>query len=234
MRLSNVLVSTVLSLLFVSVFFSLCWAGESEPGRLIEERENPSRMVSKVEPFLQERWARQSLDQEDGSSYLPDSNATYVTSILWTNVQNVQVVGHYAYCVFGNGLVILDVSDLANPSFVSRVYLQGGGEGIFVKENYVYLADGDAGLVIIDVSDPAHPESVGSYNTSGYAYGVFVQDTLAYVGDAYSGLQIIRVSDPVHPNLAGSYNTPGSAYGVFVKDTLAYVADGGSGLQVFG
>ena len=161
------------------------------------------------------------------------NDVNYVTSILWTQVNDVQTVGDYAYCAFRNGLVVLDVSDPANPSFVSKLYLQGeGGEGIFVRNNYVYLADGYAGLVIIDVTDPTRPDSVGSYNTRYYAYDVYVQDTLAYVADGYSGLQIINVSDPTNPNSMDSYNTSGYAYDVFVKDNLACVADGHGGLQI--
>jgi len=49
----------------------------------------------------------------------------YVSSILWTGVLDVQVVGDYAYCAYINGLLIMDISDPANPSFVSQVYFQG-------------------------------------------------------------------------------------------------------------
>lgn len=185
MRLSKGLISVVVSLRIVSLFSGICQAGELEE----QKNSNSVRLPGdQGNPFLPQEWERQTLDQENFGSRLADSNVTYVSSILWTGVNDVQVVGDYAYCAFVNGFVILDVSDPTNPVFLSKVYLQGAGNGIFVQNNYVYLADGDAGLVIIDVDDPAHPDSVGGYNTPGSACGVFVQDSLAYVADGYSGL----------------------------------------------
>ena len=66
---------------------------------------------------------------------------TYLSSILWTDAEDVQVVGDYAYCAFRNGLIIFNISDPANPSFVSRFYLGGEGRGIFVKDGFVYLGE---------------------------------------------------------------------------------------------
>jgi hypothetical protein len=66
------------------------------------------------------------------------NNVTYVSSILWTQVKDVQVEGNYAYCAFLNGLMIEDVSEPAHPSFVSKLYFEGGGERVFVKDHYVY------------------------------------------------------------------------------------------------
>jgi len=95
------------------------------------------------------------------------NNITYLSSTLWTDAEDVQVVGDYAYCAFRNGLLIFDVSDPANPSFAGKFYLVGRGGGIYVKDSYAYLADRSVGLVIFDVSDPGNPDSVNSYSTLG-------------------------------------------------------------------
>ena len=116
--------------------------------------------------------------------------------------------------------MIFDVSDPANPSFVSRFYLEGEGKGIFVKDNYAYLADDFNGLVIFDVSNPTNPDSVSSYNTSGGVEDVFIQDSIAYVAAGSRGLHIINVKDPANPSFISEYGT--HVYCVFVQDTLAY------------
>jgi len=41
-------------------------------------------------------------------------------STLWKGINDVKVVGSYAYCAFANGLVVLDVTDPASPAFASR------------------------------------------------------------------------------------------------------------------
>ena len=150
---------------------------------------------------------------------------SYVASTLWSQLNDVEVVGNYAYCAMAYGLVILDVTNPAAPLLVSQVYLQGVAGGVAVAGNYAYVADGASGLQIVNVSNPAAPVLAGSYDTPGEARGVAVAGTYAYVADGYYGLQIVNVSNPAAPVLAGSYDTPGYAYGVAVAGNYAYVAD---------
>jgi len=149
-------------------------------------------------------------------------------------VQNVAVSGNYAYVATGQaGLLVIDVSDPANPQRVGGCDTNGPASAVAVSGGNAYAATGQAGLQVIDVSDPAHPQRVGGYDTSGFAYGVAVSGNYAYVADGPAGLQVIDVSDPAHPRRMGGYNTSGSAYGVAVSGNYAYVADGDWGLAVF-
>ena len=118
----------------------------------------------------------------------------YVNSTLWTTVSDIQIVGNYAYCVFRDGLVILDISNPTNPTLLSQFYLQGNGEGIFVQDNFTFLVNGYSGLQIIDISDPEAPELIGTYDTPGFAKDIFVKDNYAYVADQYQGLFIFDIS----------------------------------------
>jgi hypothetical protein len=86
----------------------------------------------------------------------------YVGSTLWTGVNDVEVVGNYAYCAFVNGLVILDISDPASPMFISQLYLQGIGYDIDVEGNCAFIADGFFGLKVVNISNPSAPLLVGS------------------------------------------------------------------------
>ena len=81
----------------------------------------------------------------------------YVGSTLWNGVIDVEIVENYAYCTFTNGLMILDISNIASPNFVSHYYLPEGAYGIDISGNYAYVADQESGLQIIDVTDPANP-----------------------------------------------------------------------------
>ena len=70
----------------------------------------------------------------------------------------VQVSGKYAYVAdSNNGLVIVDVSDPANPKQVGHLDTDGGAIGVHVLNNYAYIADDNNVLVIVDVSDPTNP-----------------------------------------------------------------------------
>jgi hypothetical protein len=59
-------------------------------------------------------------------------NVEYIGSTFWTCVNEVEIVGDYAYCAFVSGLAIFDVSDSANPVLVSQCRCPGQGEGLDV------------------------------------------------------------------------------------------------------
>ena len=59
----------------------------------------------------------------------------YIGSTSWSYITDIEVIGDYAYCSFMNGLVILDVSNPANPTLLSKEYCQGSSWGIDVDGN---------------------------------------------------------------------------------------------------
>ena len=72
-----------------------------------------------------------------------DLEIEYVASDLWANMYDVAIDGNYAYCVLTYGLLIVDISTPASPSFVSKFYTSGDSEGVTVAGNYAYLADAE-------------------------------------------------------------------------------------------
>ncbi len=140
---------------------------------------------------------------------------------------------------YGNGLQLFDTNIISHgqntEEFETRTIYPtfDKAQGIFVRGNYAYVADGFAGLVILDISDITNPVLVGVYNTPGYALRVYVVDNLAYVADSYGGLRIIDVSDVSNPHEIGHHQTPGYARDVVVKNGYAYVADNEGGLLIF-
>ena len=161
------------------------------------------------------------------------------------NIQNVELVGqiggvsyavavqgNYAYLGVGPRLVVLDISNPANPTVVGQTeVLPGVVQGVAVAGNYAYVAAGGS-LHIINISDPAAPSEAGYYNTRGWAHGVAVAGNYAYVADGSSGLCVINVSDPAAPTEAGFYDTPGWALGVAAAGNYAYIADYDAGLRI--
>jgi hypothetical protein len=128
-------------------------------------------------------------------------NVEYMGSTLWTGVNDTKIVGNYAYCAFQNGLVILSISNPAEPSFISRLYLQGSGFGIDVSGSYVYLADGLSGLQVINIANPANPILAGSCTMPSYAVGIFVFGEYAYVANYDHGLEIYRYPESCQSNI---------------------------------
>jgi hypothetical protein len=127
------------------------------------------------------------------------------------------------------GLLIIDMSDPANPKLVATYAAIGYENRTFVSGNYAYVSDYTAGLHVIDVSNPAVPQRIGGYVTPGFAVDVVVSGNYAYVVDGAAGLYVIDVRDPASPKEAGVYaprNEHGELLfpqGVVVSGDYAYV-----------
>lgn len=157
-------------------------------------------------------------------------------------ISSVAVQGNYAYVGEGYGLTILDISDPASPTPVSKsLPLPDYVWYVDVLGDYVYVAvqsyDNLGSLNILDVSDPGNPVEVGFYAMPGTATGVAISDSYVYVAiyeyddyDYIYSLRIIDVSDPANPIEVGSYEAPNDIWAVAVLGSYAYVA--GSHLRV--
>ena len=106
------------------------------------------------------------------------------------------------------GLLILDISDPANPVELSR-FDQDNWQGVhnlFLHGDRLYLAHGlNPGLSIVDISDPTAPlvsgfwQHEGEGDFSNVVHDVFVRDRLAVVSDLFSGLVLLDLTDPDAP-----------------------------------
>jgi len=144
--------------------------------------------------------------------------------------RQVVVQGNYAYVGVSCGLLILDVSDPANPVEMGRAYITTRIEDLAVQSGYAYVVDALEGLAVVDVREVRNPRMVGKTNFGFNMFGVAVKDTLAYVVGS-GGMQdssdffVINVKDPAAPFMVAGYDT---SWGEKIQlvDTLAYVAAG--------
>jgi hypothetical protein len=152
------------------------------------------------------------------------------------SVVDVEVSGDIAYLAdsFG-GLQVLDLSDPEQPSVVSTFDSPGStrGQGVFVAEPYLYLADGK-GVRILDISDPTAPEELGFYDTLGFALDLQVVGDMAYVAAREGGFYIGNFADPANPEHVSRIFDAGTDHvlDVLVSGGYAYVAMEGQGLRI--
>ena len=152
------------------------------------------------------------------------------------SVYAVMVQDNYAYLGVGPRLVILDVSEPANPIIAGQTTtLPDVVTGVYVAGNYAYaVVRHDGGLRVIDVSDPAMPREVGTYTNLTSPRAVYVAGNYAYVvAESNPGLQIFDISDPTMPREVGVYAAPLTPQDIFVVGDYAYVANGNGGLRIF-
>jgi hypothetical protein len=142
--------------------------------------------------------------------------------------QSVSIRNGYLYAgVWATSeVVVVDVHDPRRPKITARVPLDGFGDGLDVRGDYLYAATGHHrraahrrpgdpgfgrghGLEIFDLSDPAHPEFVSRvkfppfYQLGNDMWGVTVVDGLAFVADTHNGMFLVDVADARRPQVIG-------------------------------
>ena len=115
-----------------------------------------------------------------------------------------------------NGLMIVDVSDPANPETLSTV---SGIEGIdvYVNQDYAYVAGGTS-FSVVDVSDPASPEIVATLQGNERVYKIHAVENALYVGEVNQGLLVYDINDPTEPMYI---RTVSGTTGIFDIDSQA-------------
>ncbi len=181
------------------------------------------------------------------------------------NAYGVHVSGDHAYLAYivpeccgyvgDTGLLVIDITDPADPVAVGSCNTPGNAFDVYVSGKYAYVAAGQAGLQVVDISEPTSPVFVGSLvtlgtvsrnvNGSGYSdnitgsvYSIHVVDDYAYlVGQP--ALLVVDVGDPEQPVLVASqpvrgvsdgsdydaYHTYPSIFKVYVSGGRAFVSD---------
>ena len=102
---------------------------------------------------------------------------------------------------------------------------------LFVKDNYLYLANKNDGLYILDINNPSNPILKGSCLFSDYSRCLTVNEGYVYIGN--EGLRIIDIHDPSNPVETGYYNTGGYIEkDIVVLGNYVYIADANDHLYI--
>jgi len=124
--------------------------------------------------------------------------------------------GNYLYAGKADSLLVYDISDPSNMSFMGGT-LTGplGLRKMVVQGTYVYTINTNGGnmsdLEIFDVSDPTAPALLGTVSSGPLARSLAVSGNYAYVVDLIlDELRVIDVSDPSAPSIV-SILTVGTA-----------------------
>jgi hypothetical protein len=145
--------------------------------------------------------------------------------------------GNYAFIPDGeiNGLAVMDISIPSAPVNIGN-YVQTGtydaAKGVFVKENYAYLAYEDNGLYILDISTPSNPKLTGNYQKDGdTVMAVSVRDNYAYLSNYYNGLLILDVTNPAKPKPVGRFEiNSGCNCKALLNGNYAYILSDDAGI----
>ena len=152
----------------------------------------------------------------------------------------IALSGSYAFlAVNGQGLLVYDLSDPANPQKVAQKstdpHFGGGGFGfgITVSGNYAYVATyTNCGVQVFDISTPTNP--VSAFCVSTYAFDVRVFGNYAYPISTTTYFLIYNVSNPTNISAATEYvRTSDNVYTGAISGDYAYFGMGEYGITVY-
>ena len=140
-------------------------------------------------------------------------------------LHDIDVAGNFAFAASDDTidqLVVIDISDLANPATIAYESLVGvnptgsfpQGREIFYYNNRVYVGTRETAgpeFHIFDVSDPANPVHLGSRELNHTIRKLVVRDNYAYLATSgnQNELVILDISDP--SNILPSFPGVGNA-----------------------
>lgn len=206
---------------------------------------DPSKPVEIGSFDLVEPWGPRCVDLSGGHAFVCDvmndrvvvfdvedaNEVSQVAEIDAREADDIEVVPPYAY-IAANDLLIVDVSDPADPTLVATHDHGAGWRGsLAVEFPYLYLTQWAeeiwAGLSILDVSDPARPATIGTafHRDLECCGSMAVSESWVYVIDnttegAYT-LHTVDARDPADPIVVDS---------VYLGSMSDIAASGSSGM----
>jgi hypothetical protein len=148
---------------------------------------------------------------------------------LTNSPTSIDVIGDYAFVGSGLGVLVVDLTDPAEPRFVSDIRTGGSVTQIEAREQHVFVSLFSEGMVTLDRSSFRVPPLLGRMNAST-PRAMAVSGSMAYVLNTEHPVQCVDISDPAHPVLLGStFEVEGNA--IAVSGNLI-LTSGPIGLQI--
>ncbi len=171
---------------------------------------NPATLVGQYSDQTQECYALQS---SGNYLYLGLTNSLDVfnvanpTSPVLATALSLPVVslaqtGNTLYAgTFDNRLVMLDITNPAQPQILTSLTLGDVPTRIHVFGNLLLVADATSGLLVYNVSTPTSPVLLSQITGFASANDVTLSGTTAFVAADVNGLAIIDLSNPAQPQV---------------------------------
>lgn len=129
----------------------------------------------------------------------------------------------------GGMFVIIDVSDPANPVFISQEVVMEATAHVTYYEEHVYLANPYMSYILcFNVSDPYNPEYVSTFSTN-FPGGITIGSDMMHVMS--EGVVMVDVEDPTTMLEIGRY-TGSMGSEAFAREAFVYINTGYSGMRI--
>jgi hypothetical protein len=181
--------------------------------------------------------ANETIGYQDYFSIRADSDNITELSVYddsWgTFLSNVYVNGSHAFVGANNGgLVVIDISDLNNPTPVDYYSGEYSAREIVVENEFIYSANAFDGVKIFNGSNPNNISLLTTIST-GHCNDLTVDGNILYAASDPIDIYIYDITDKASPVNLGEYNndtTRSSA--IFMNNSYAFLAQGIHGVHI--
>ena len=145
--------------------------------------------------------------------------------------------GDFAFVAYQNSVQVVDVSDPAQPEFVSQVTLPGEVVKVAADGRFAYIVhkpsvnswdsiEGppDSGLQIVEMSNPTQPKMQGFFRARNLATDVAVGDDVAYLSD-WDRIYVVDIHNKNNPQ--SQAELPNGASSVIISGEQLFASWGG-------
>lgn len=132
----------------------------------------------------------------------------------------------------GEGLTLIDVTNLSNPAVITTFAAKGNSEGIAIRDQIAFVAQMKSGVQILDVSNPQAIKPISTIPAYDEVSKVAIDGNLLYVADGDADFHIYDVSNLMQPKELGSLDLPDGTADFLVKDGMAYIAQQSRGVYI--
>ncbi len=136
---------------------------------------------------------------------------------------------NFTFFVNVDGIYIVNAENPEKVEVLKFFDTKKDALGLYVKDNFVYVADGTSKLTVVDVSDLNNIKVVENINLPKDAVDIFVTDRYIYAVDMDS-FYIVKRNNP--SKILSSIKTNGQSIGLHVYGRYAYIADSSNGLLI--
>ncbi len=149
-----------------------------------------------------------------------------------------------------NPVMVMDVSDPANPGFLGQYMAPVMTNDLEIKDHYAFVACWWDGIRVVDFQDPSHPvlvaHKMGWFTNAvpgvDYCYVqaldiegnyIYLIDYQPFTGEDTRGLYILDISDPTSPVFVSRFTDfISGGYDIDAVGDFVYVADMYGGVEV--
>lgn len=167
------------------------------------------------------------------------------TANMNVNVNDIEVVGNYAYLATASAaqdLMIYNVTNKLSPALAGSYNTTATPSGLFINGNRLYLATAVAAgaspeFYILNITSSTTPSLVGSFNVGTLTRDVVVSGTHAVLtGDSGNDMVVLDLATESAPTLLTSVNLdsmPGTALRLAISGNNIYFSHSNNPTEMF-